>query len=164
MNFFKSKAMKAMSLLLLMGFTFSVSAVMGQIPARERMDAYKIAFFTRKMNLTPQEAEKFWPVYNEYTQQRNQLQLEKQTIVRTFNMNESTMSDKEISELSNKYLDIMVRESSIAIDLHKKVMEILPPAKVIRMYQAENQYRLQLLNELQNRKPQQQRNNQGPVQ
>lgn len=164
MNFFKSKTMKTARLILLIGFTFSISTIRAQIPARERMDAYKIAFFTRKMNLSSQEAEKFWPVYNEYTQQRNQLQMEKQTIMRTFNQSESTLSDKEISELSNKYLDILVKESAIAVDFHKKVMQILTPGKVIRMYQAENQYRLQLLNELQNRKPQMQRNNLLPVQ
>jgi hypothetical protein len=26
----------------------------------------KIAFFTKRLNLTPGETEKFWPLYNEY--------------------------------------------------------------------------------------------------
>jgi hypothetical protein len=83
--------------------------------------------------------------------------------MRTFNQGESTMSDKEISELGDKYCEILVKESSLAVTFHKKLQGILPPAKVIRLYQAENQYRLQLLNELQDRKPLQQRNNK-PIQ
>ena len=31
----------------------------------EKLTAYKIAFFTRNLDLTPAEAEKFWPVYND---------------------------------------------------------------------------------------------------
>jgi hypothetical protein len=32
---------------------------------RERLELYSIQFITKKLNLTPAEAEKFWPVYNE---------------------------------------------------------------------------------------------------
>ncbi len=159
MNFYNTKAMKVRTVVLIVVFASSFSLVSAQNPNRERLDAYKIAFFTKRMNLTSQEAEKFWPVYNEYQNQRNQLQIEKQTLNRTFNQGESTMSDKQISELGDKYCEILVKESSLAVSFHKKMQEILPPAKVLRLYQAENQYRLQLLNELQDRKLQQ-RNNQ----
>lgn len=162
MNFFKGKTMKASGLMLILAIMIPSLRMVAQNPDRERLDAYKIAFFTRRMNLTSQEAEKFWPVYNEFTSQRNQLQLEKQSIMRTFNQSEGTLSEKEINELSNRYLEILVRESAVAVDVHKKVMELLPPGKVIRMYQAENQYRLQLLNELQQRRPQQPGNNRMP--
>ena len=32
---------------------------------KERLELFKIQFITKKLNLTPAEAEKFWPVYNE---------------------------------------------------------------------------------------------------
>ncbi len=32
---------------------------------RERLELFSIQFITKKLNLTPTEAEKFWPVYNE---------------------------------------------------------------------------------------------------
>src|SRR5688500_3525058 len=31
-----------------------------------RVQAYKIAYLTKKLSLTPQEAQRFWPVYNQY--------------------------------------------------------------------------------------------------
>lgn len=31
-----------------------------------KLETYKIAFITRKLNLTSEEAQKFWPVYNKY--------------------------------------------------------------------------------------------------
>jgi hypothetical protein len=34
-----------------------------------RIEAMKIAWLTKKLNLSPEEAQKFWPVYNQYTQE-----------------------------------------------------------------------------------------------
>lgn len=158
MNYYKIKTMKRQAALIIAAIAISFSLVSAQNPNRERLDAYKIAFFTKRMNLTSQEAEKFWPVYNENQNQRNQLQTEKQTLMRTFNQSGNTMSDQQITELGNKYCEILVKESNLTVTFHKKLQDILPPAKIIRLYQAENQYRLQLLKELQDRRPLQQGN------
>lgn len=158
MSSYNRKALKRRTAVLIAVFAISYSLVSAQNQNRERLDAYKIAFFTKRMNLTSQEAEKFWPVYNETQNLRNQLQAEKQTLMRTFNQGESTMSDQQITELGNNYCDILVKESELAVTFHKKLQDILPPAKIIRLYQAENQYRLQLLKELQDRRPLQQGN------
>jgi hypothetical protein len=32
-----------------------------------RIEAMKIGWLTKKLNLTPEEAQKFWPIYNQYT-------------------------------------------------------------------------------------------------
>jgi hypothetical protein len=121
----------------------------------ENLNSYKIGFFTKKLNLTSPEAEKFWPVYNEYQSQRTRIQLEKVSIIRNFNQNESTLSDKEISDMGDKLVQTITKESALAVTFHNKLKETLPPAKVIRFYQAENQYKAQLLNELQNAKREQ---------
>lgn len=34
-----------------------------------RIEAMKIAWITKKLNLSPEEAQKFWPIYNQYTQE-----------------------------------------------------------------------------------------------
>lgn len=36
-------------------------------PEAGRIEALKIAYLTRKLNLSTEEAQKFWPVYNNYT-------------------------------------------------------------------------------------------------
>jgi hypothetical protein len=121
----------------------------------EKLNNYKIGFFTKKLNLNSEEAEKFWPVYNEYQSQRNIIQLEKLKLNRTFNQNESSLNDKQLEEIGDRYVDCIVQESALAVTFHKKLKTVLPPEKVIMYYQAENQYKAQLLNELQNVKQQQ---------
>jgi hypothetical protein len=61
--------------LILYGIIFtlciSVSAQNG-----EGIQALKIAYLTKQLNLTPEDAEKFWPVYNQYTKEIRQIRLD----------------------------------------------------------------------------------------
>lgn len=44
-------------------------ALPGQSQGRQQrpvLDAYKTAFITQRLNLTTEEAQKFWPIYNSY--------------------------------------------------------------------------------------------------
>jgi hypothetical protein len=138
---------------------FSVLQLSAQTTNLERLNSYKIGFFTKKLNLTASEAEKFWPVYNEYQKQKNLIQQEKISLIRNFNQNGNTLSDSQMTEIGDKLVSSIVQESTLAVSFHKKLKEVLPPEKVIRFYQAENQYKVQLLNELQGR--QQKRLQQG---
>ncbi len=128
--------------------------VKAQNPNIDKLNAYKIAFFTRRLNLTSQEAEKFWPVYNDFQAKRNEIQIERQKLNRDINQNELNMPEKEMIEAGDKIVALQVQEASLVQEYHKKFREVLSPAKVLRLYQAENQYRLQLLNELRDRQPQ----------
>lgn len=51
--------------LLLLFLFFGIAKTYAQ-PTNERVQALKIAFITQRLQLTPAEAEKFWPVYREY--------------------------------------------------------------------------------------------------
>jgi hypothetical protein len=134
---------------------FPVSRTVAQNPNMEKLNNYKIGFFTKKLNLTSGEAEKFWPVYNEYQGQKNLVQMEKMKLNRNFNQNESSLTDKQMEDMGDKYVDCLVQETNLAVAFHKKLKEVLPPVKIILYYQAENQYKVQLLNELQNARQQQ---------
>jgi len=155
MHNYKFKAMKRVIIFLMIILTLPVGRLSAQNTNLEKLNNYKIGFFTKKLNLTSEEAEKFWPVYNDYQGQRNAVQIEKLKLNRNFNQNESTLTDIQLEEMGNKYVDCLVQESNLAVAFHKKLKEVLPPVKVILYYQAENQYKIQLLNELQNAKQQQ---------
>ena len=144
--------MKRKFILLMIFAGLGTIYISAQNPNRERLNAYKIAFFTRRLNLTPQEAEKFWPVYNEFQDAKNKIQLERIEINRNFNMNELNMTEMEMREAGDRLVDLEVREAEMVMEFHNKIRDILPPVKVLRLYQAENQYKQQLLKELQERR------------
>jgi hypothetical protein len=158
MNNFKSDTMRKIIIFLIVTFFLPLSGLVAQNnqnPGLERLNAFKIGFFTRKLNLTTAEAEKFWPIYDEYQKQKNLIQVEKVNLIRNFNQNESTLNDNQITEIGDKLVATIVKESELEVSFHNKLKETLPPAKVIRFYQAENQFKAQLLKELQNAKQQQ---------
>lgn len=129
----------------------SSASLVAQNPNQERLNAYKIGFFTKRLALTSSEAEKFWPLYNEYQEQKIKIQTERLGMIRTFNQAGSTMSDGQLTAIGDKLVGSAVIETELAVAFHEKLKKLLPPVKVIRYYQAENQYKTQLLNELQNR-------------
>ena len=53
-----------------------------------RIEALKIAFLTRKLNLSTEEAQKFWPVYNKYADEIRKVQIEAR-------QNRTTVIDRE---------------------------------------------------------------------
>ena len=66
-------------------------------PDGSRLEALKIAFLTRKLNLSSEEAQRFWPIYNQYSaeiQQARQLYAQ--------NKNEIEL-DESILTIKKKY-------------------------------------------------------------
>jgi hypothetical protein len=161
MNSYKTRIMKRGLIILAVILTIPLTRLDAQNPNLEKFGAYKVGFFTKKMNLTSQEAEKFWPVYNDYQKQKNLIQREKIMLIRDFNQNESSLDDRQLTEMGDNLIKYLSDESALAVAFHRKIRDILPPAKVIKYYQAENQYKIQLLKELQENK-QQRRGNLEP--
>lgn len=67
-------------ILILIGFFFLIlTGIKGsaqQLRDGERVQALKIAYLTKKLNLTTEEAQRFWPVYNEYTAEMRKVRFE----------------------------------------------------------------------------------------
>jgi len=53
--------------LLLAGFAFSF--LIGVAQNGNRLEALKIAYITKRLDLSPEEAQKFWPIYNQYAEE-----------------------------------------------------------------------------------------------
>lgn len=68
--------MKKILLMWLMLFSVAVSAVAQDDGDNKntgsRLEAMKIAWLTKKLELSPEEAQKFWPIYNQYTKEIQQ--------------------------------------------------------------------------------------------
>lgn len=117
----------------------------------EKLTSYKIAFFTQRLNLTPAEAEKFWPLYNDYSARKSKIQADRITLMRYAGQNESNMSQDELTSTADKLSQTFVDEAGLVVSFNNDLRKVLSPAKVIKLYQTENQYKQQLLRELNQR-------------
>lgn len=152
MKFFNYTDMKKGVFAFVALLLLSAPTLYAQIQTRERLESYKIAFFTQRLKLTPGEAEKFWPLYNDLQAKKAGIQAERQQLNRKSNLEAETLSDRELTTLGDKLIELEVAETDLSVKFHQHLKAILPPGKVIKFYQAENQYKIFLLNQLQERR------------
>jgi hypothetical protein len=90
--------MKKIILLILLSAGFVVSS-MAQDEQRDpgRLQAYKIAFLTKKLNLSPEEAQRFWPIYNKYETELRSARIEGR------NSNKEIETEEKILNIRKKY-------------------------------------------------------------
>lgn len=69
--------MKRYLLIMLFFFGYTIAGISQEDDKKGgRIEALKIAFLTRKLNLSSEEAQKFWPVYNKYADEIRKVQIE----------------------------------------------------------------------------------------
>lgn len=109
-----------------------------------RVEALKIEFLTQKLELSPDEAQKFWPVYNNYQKEMNLIFRERRQARMS---QQDTGSPPDELKFEAKLLDIKKRYK-------KEFLEVLPQQKVDKLYPAEREFRERLINQLRERREQ----------
>ena len=113
-----------------------------------KIQAQRAAFFTERLSLTPAEAEKFWPVYNEYDAKRARLNAEETRLINLFKENKASLTDKEIDSDIKKIFDTRKAITTLNEDYYLKFRQVLPARKVMKLIITETQFRVWLLNKL----------------
>lgn len=149
----KTIIMKQLLYAIILGAIFLVTSLGGfaqdkEMSVREQIQSEKIAFFTEKIGLTLEEAEKFWPVYNEYWSKKNKLIKERKESMNYYIKHSDSMSKKELENIADKYVNYRQEKGELLKEYHKKFKEILPIEKVMRIYMADYDFKSYLLNKL----------------
>lgn len=119
---------------------------------REKIEAQKVAFITDQLQLTAEEAQKFWPVYNQFNNSKEELTHEFFKGIRRFRPNDDSMTDKDAAELADNYIRHGQKMLDIQKEYHLKFKEILPPKKLLKLYNVEREFQRMLLKRLGERK------------
>lgn len=131
------------SLLLLGAFCTMATAQPDPEKREARIAAYRIAVFTEVLNLTPEEAQGFWPIFNDYQNKREQLQKQLKPSTQF-----DGMSDSEVEEYLKKYFDLKQQEIDLEKDLVQKLRKTLPARKIAKLPVAEREFRERLIAKL----------------
>jgi hypothetical protein len=114
----------------------------------ERMEKYraeKVSFLTTRLDLTPSEAEKFWPVYNQMDKERWDAQKMRRNLENKVSEAEESLSDNEIIKLTREYAGSLQQEGTLMTNYNEKLLKVLPPKKVLKLYKAENEFRMNMI-------------------
>jgi len=95
----------------------------------------------RNMQLTPEEAKKFWPIYDEYQKELDKIVQKSNRAVLDYVNAESSMTDDNAKRIAKEVLQADADEQRLRDRTAKKVMAALPAKKAVRFLQIENKLR-----------------------
>lgn len=108
-----------------------------------KLDAARNRFIAQQLDLTDEEARKFWPLYNQYQQEL--------TAVRILKRLNNSSSQANGTEQINK--DLSYDSQMVAIRKHYRdeFLKILPAEKVSELYKSETEFTNELIRQLSER-------------
>ena len=116
-------------------------------PSKEEVKAMKIAYLTDKLELTPQEAEKFWPVYNEYQGKKDEIR-KKAKEHRKAKKENTSPTDAEVEEMIQMHFSMKQKSLDLDKQYYSEFKNVLPIQKVGKFYRAEEQFKRELLKKI----------------
>jgi hypothetical protein len=122
--------MKRYLLILLLAFGFLVRM---QAQDGQRLEAYKIAYLTKKLDLSPDEAQRFWPIYNKYTDDIRSIRQEQK--------------DKNLTEI-----DVEEKMLGVRKKYNGEFSKALSAEKINTFFRSEKDFKIEIQRVLQERR------------
>jgi hypothetical protein len=127
----------------------------GQDGKYEKIKALKTAFITEQLNLSPNEAERFWPVYNSFEDQFHELRKRERTeIFKKLREGVDQLTEAEANELIAKNLELASTELELRKEMTAKLRGIISAKKIIILKKTEEDFKRELLDRYRNSKGQ----------
>lgn len=119
---------------------------------KEQIEAMKIGFITKQLDLTSEEAKNFWPVYNQYQKELDDLRKKRRGDRREAKDDFENMSDKGMEKVVDDEIVFKQSELDIIKRYHSQFKQVLPIKKVARLYRSEEDFKRELLQKLKERR------------
>ena len=128
-------------------FLLLISVNLFAQPKREQLKSLKVAYITDQLQLTSDEATKFWPLYNAFESKQKELRQDK---LRAYM---DRLDGGEVDKMSDKdalnFLNQMENTEEEIYQLRKKFItnlkSVLAPVKIIKLKRAEEGFNRKLL-------------------
>jgi len=147
----KKNNVKKISLLLLFALLTTATA-WAQRPSGEEMQRIqdaKIAIITNRLNLTPEQATGFWPVYNEYSQKRRDIHRSQRKIIN--DKKEDGKTDVQVLNNLKDVQDLKQQELDLEKEYQNRFLKVISASQIIELYKAERTFNDMLIQRLKQR-------------
>jgi len=114
----------------------------------ERIKALKIAYITEQLDLTADQAQKFWPVFNRYEKEKWDM---RKGFFDKYRNDNPTKDKKAAREYIEANLDYQQQELTLKKKYKDELLKIISAEQLAQLYQSERGFRQMLIKELGNR-------------
>lgn len=144
--------MKMKNLLFIALIFILPTSVLAQRQRGEEIESLKIAFFTQKLDLSPEEAKVFWPIYNDMQNEQKTLRSERQKRMISFRKTTEidNLTDVQVQNLISSEFDFRQQDLNLEKKYFNKFKAVLPIKVIGKFYRAQESFKRELLNKFRN--------------
>lgn len=144
------KNMKKKGYLILMLLAFACNIVAAQPREKyERVHAIKVGYLTDKLHLTPDQAAKFWPVYNQYEDEQRSL---RRKFLMEYKDKQQGMDREEAMKFVDGNLDYQEAELKLKRKYKEELLKTITAQQLAELYQSERDFKKILIQQLRDRR------------
>ena len=138
--------------LFLTGFT-ALAQDNNQQDAKSKLQAARIALITERLGLTPEQAQQFWTIYNEYAEQRRMIQQEFRDARKGLDLDKLT--EEQSRSLMKARMDGKQRQLNLETKYGDRLMDVINTRQLMALKKAEDDFRAMIIRRIEHRKQQQ---------
>jgi len=114
-----------------------------------QLENAKIAFITNRVSLTQEQAQKFWPLYNEFSARRRELNKNGRMLRRDIT---ESMSDQQIRENLTQSFTLRQQELNLEKEYFDKFQKVITLRQVAQLFMAERDFTKEVIKRVADRR------------
>lgn len=147
--------MKRLSIVLMLIF-ISLGAFAQNREAMKKIESARIALITERLGLSPEQAEKFWPVYREYNMERREIRQEFREARKDVDI--KNLTEEQSKQLIKKSMDLKQEELNLEREYAHRMSDVISTKQLFKLKNAEKDFRQMLLKRIQDQRHRQDQN------
>lgn len=112
---------------------------------RAKFNAQKVSYITQQLDLSPEKAQVFWPLYNQMKKKKEAYHLEFRKLFKRLKRESERLSNEELIKISDRMADLKVDKAKVEREYHHKFKKVLSAKQIIDLHLAEKQFQAMLL-------------------
>ena len=115
---------------------------------RKKIESQKIAFITKALDLSSEEAQVFWPVYNNFSDEMKTIKEKRREVFSKARENRSSLTEKEIGNIIDERLIMEQEILDLKVKYNKEFQKVISNRQISALYHAEEEFKKELLNRI----------------
>jgi hypothetical protein len=119
----------------------------------DKIKALAIAYITEQLDMSSQEAEQFWPVYNRIKEDHRKLELKKRKILKELGDSFQNLQEAQAQDYVDQLIQLeeQLHESSLEMK-HQELIDIIGARRFLMLKKAEMDFRRKMIREFKERR------------
>ncbi len=137
-------------------FFVSTGAYAQNREAMKKIESARIALITERLGLSPDQAEKFWPIYREYTMERREVRQKFREERKDVDV--KNLTEEQSEKLVQKSMEMKQHELDLEKKYSNRLTDVISTKQLYKLKTAEKDFQQMILKRIQEQRQRQDQN------